>query len=139
MELDGIFSGMTVSASGLAAERQRLDLIARNIANAEVVNAPGQRPYRRQEAIFETVLDEAQGGGVRVAQIVEDEVTPVREIHDPSHPMADKKTGIVTYSNVNMAFEMVDMVTASRAYEANLKAMSTYREMVGQSLRILEG
>src|SRR5262245_39643174 len=124
MELDGFFSGMGVSASGLAAERKRLDLIARNIANAETVAAPGGKPYRRQEAVFETVLEGESGapGGVRVADVIEDTSSPLREVHDPSHPLADKKTGIVTYSNVNMAYEMVDLITATRAYEANLRA-----------------
>lgn len=140
MELDGIFTGMTISASGLSAERKRLDLIAKNIANAETVTAPGANPYRRQEPIFETILGQEGGidGMVKVSDVAEDTTTPLRQIHDPSHPLADKATGLVTYSNVNMAFEMVDMVTASRTYEANMKAIATYRDMINQSLRILE-
>jgi len=140
MELQGIFSGMSVSGSGLAAERKRIDLIAKNIANAETVAPPGGRPYRRQEAIFRTVLEgETEvAGGVRVAEVLEDTATALREVHDPSHPFADPATGNVTYSNVNMAYEMVDLISASRAYEANLRASSTYKDMVTQSLRILE-
>lgn len=141
MEIDGYFTGMSVSASGLAAERTRLDLIAKNIANADTITPPGGRPYRRQEPIFETILGEAvdgPDGGVRVQSIVEDTLSPIRELHDPSHPMADKRTGQVTYTNVNTAFEMVDMISASRAYEANLKALSIQRDMISQSLRILE-
>ncbi|MEZ6195542.1 MAG: flagellar basal body rod protein FlgC [Planctomycetota bacterium] len=145
MELDGLFTGMSIASSGLGAERQRLDVIARNIANANVVGTPGQAPYRRQEVVFKTILDrEARrgdgiAGQVTVSEVVDDEETPLREVFDPSHPNADKDTGIVTYSNVNMAFEMVDLMSASRAYDANLKAIQAYRDMATAALRLLEG
>ncbi len=143
MNLNGIFKGMTLSGSGMAAEAARLDVIARNIANANVVaNADGE-PYRRQDVIFETVMDDALDrdtvkGEVRVVETATDFETPLKEVYDPSHPLADPKTGIVKHSNVNMAFEMVDLMSASRAYEANLKALGAYRDMLRQALRLLE-
>ncbi|MCA9319410.1 MAG: flagellar basal body rod protein FlgC [Planctomycetes bacterium] len=144
MDLDGIFRGMTVSSSGLAAEAARLDVIAKNIANANVVATPDGDPYRRQDVIFETLLEgygttEGVPGEVRVMDTLVDDRTPLREVYDRTHPFADPETGIVKYSNVNMAFEMVDLLTATRAYEANLKAMGAYRDMMRQSLRLLEG
>ena len=145
MDLDRIFRGMTLSGSGMHAERRRLDVISKNIANANVVAAPGGQPYRRQDVIFETVLQERMDeervieGGVRVAEVSTDWDTPLRDVHDPKHPMADPKTGLVSYSNVNMAFEMVDLIAAARSYEANLRAMGLYRNMVQESLRLLEG
>lgn len=144
MDIDSIFQGMSVSSSGLAAERRRLDVIARNIANANVVAAPGGEPFRRQEVVFQTILEDRIGkdeiaGAVRVKEVVTDTETPAKEIYDPNHPMADPSTGLVTYSNVDMTFEMVDLMSASRAYEANLKAMGVYRDMAMQALRLLEG
>jgi len=144
MELEGIFRGMTLSGAGLDAERRRIDVIAENIANANVVATPGGEPYRRREVVFETVLEGAMEPGsvpgtVRVAEVATDFTTPLSEVYDPKHPLADPETGIVRYSNVNMSYEMVDLLSASRSYEANLKAISTYREMVEQALRLLEG
>ena len=141
MDLDRIFKGMAVSGSGMEAERRRLDVIAQNIANANSLQGPDGGPYRRRNVIFETVLEKASGDeatdGVRIADISEDTETPFREVFDKNHPLADEK-GIVKYPNVNMAFEMIDMMTAARSYEANLKAVGVYRDMMRQSLRLLE-
>ena len=140
MNLDKIFGGMSIAASGLRAERRRIDTIAQNIANANVVAGPDGEPYRRREVHFASIMNKALGVEVvEATDVTIDETTPMRTVHDPSHPLADKKTGLVTYSNVNMAFEMVDMMTASRSYEANLKAMGTFRGMMRQSIRLLEG
>ncbi len=141
MDLDRMFSGMSVSSSGMAAERRRLDVIARNIANANVVATPGGEPYRRQNVVFETILGELGGdglpGGVRVKDTLTDHETPMNEVFDPKHPMANEE-GIVAYPNVNMAFEMVDMMTSARSYEANMKAMKLYKDMMSQALTLLE-
>lgn len=140
MNLDKMFGGMSIASAGLRAERRRIDTIAQNIANANVVAGADGEPYRRREVVFESVMDKELGREVvSASEVAIDEETPLRTVHDPSHPLADKKTGMVTYSNVNMAFEMVDMMTASRSYEANLKAMGTFRDMMRQSLRLLEG
>ncbi|MCB9834124.1 MAG: flagellar basal body rod protein FlgC [Planctomycetes bacterium] len=135
-----MFSGMNVSSSGMSAERRRMDVIARNIANANVVATPEGEAYRRKDVIFETVLDQfgdGMPGGVRIKETVADFETPMNEVFDPKHPMADEN-GIVQYPNVNMAFEMVDMMTSARSYEANMKAMKLYRDMMTQALSLLE-
>ena len=142
MNFDTMFRGMTLSGSGMNAERSRLDVIAKNIANANVTATPEGEPYRRQDVVFETVLDDAVDedglpGQVRVAETSTDFKSPLKEVYDPKHPMADGE-GIVRMSNVNMAFEMVDLISASRAYEANLKAMTSYRDMMQQAMRLLE-
>ena len=140
MDLAGMFPGLSVSASGLGAERTRMETIAKNIANANVVADADGTPYQ-QEVVFRTILDAAHRdleGGVEVTDVVADEVTPAREVFQPGHPMANED-GMVTYSNVDMAHEMVDMLTASRAYEANLRAMRVYKDMVGEAMRLLEG
>ena len=145
MDLDNIFAGMSISSTGMASERRRLDVIAQNIANANVVATKDGGPYRRKDVIFETVLEDSIGvttstlGGVRVSSVEEDFETPLNEVFNPSHPLADKETGMVSYPNVNMAFEMVDLMTASRSYEANLKAISMYRDMMRQAVSLLEG
>ena len=145
MNLDNLFKGMSISSTGMAAERKRLDVIAQNIANANVVATKDGGPYRRKDVIFESILKDSIGasegtvGGVRIASTDEDFDTPLNEVFDPSHPLADNDTGLVMYPNVNMAFEMVDLMTASRSYEANLKAVSLYREMMKQAVSLLEG
>ena len=144
MNLDSLFVGMSISSTGLAAERKRLDVIAQNIANANVVSTKNGGPYRRKDVVFETVLAGSEGategniGGVRVASTEEDMDTPLNEVFNPGHPLADKETGMVSYPNVNMAYEMVDLMTASRSYEANLKAISLYRDMMRQAVSLLE-
>lgn len=143
MDLDRIFRGMTVSGSGMLAERKRLDVIAQNIANANSLEGPDGGPYRRRNVVFETIMADARGGaevagGVRVGEVAIDMETPLREVHDKNHPLADDR-GVVNYPNVNMAFEMVDLMTAARAYEANLKAVGVYRDMMRQALRLMEG
>lgn len=138
--IEKLFSGMRASSSGLAAERVRIDVIARNIANAEVTRTPEGGPYRRQLVRFEPVLDAARGrlaGPLRVAGIVEDEKTPFEVLHDPSHPDADEQ-GNVLLPNVNTTLEMADMITALRAYEANLNAQDGFVRMAERALRLAQ-
>jgi len=140
--LDRLFSGMRSSASGLAAERARIDVIARNIANAEATTTPEGGPYRRQLVRFEPILRELADGsrvaeGVRVAGVVEDRETPFEVLHDPAHPDADE-LGNVLLPNVNTAREMADMITALRAYEANLNAEDAFVRMAEKALRLAQ-
>lgn len=140
--LDRLFSGMRSSASGLAAERARIDVIARNIANAEATTTPEGGPYRRQLVRFEPILRRLEDGtrvseGVRVAGIVSDTETPFEVLHDPAHPDADE-LGNVLLPNVNTAREMADMITALRAYEANLNAEDAFVRMAEKALRIAQ-
>lgn len=136
MELDRVFRTLDVSASGLVAERTRLGVIARNITHASDTDRGDGTPYRRQEVVFAAALDGAMQGGVRVEGIVDDERTPHPRVSRPGHPHAGKD-GMLTLPNVNTAFEMVDLLTASRAYEANLEVSQTLVRMAEQTLDIL--
>ncbi len=138
-----LFSGFRASASGLTAERSRIDVIARNIANSRTTRMPGDgpvTPYRRQVLRFEPIMRRAANGttineGVRVAGIEFDNNTPFEEIHDPSHPDSDAD-GIVRLPNVNAMKEMADLITSVRSYEANLKAQESFVRMAEQALRL---
>lgn len=138
-----LFSGMRASASGLAAERVRIDVIAKNIANAEVTHSPdGSGPYRRQLVRFEPILEKLANGrltstGVRVAGIEDDLKTPMERIYEPGHPDADKD-GMVTMPNVDTVKEMADMITAMRAYEANINAQDNFVKMAERALRLMQ-
>jgi flagellar basal-body rod protein FlgC len=131
----GLISTLRASASGLSAERLRMDLIADNLANANTTRTPDGQPYRRKVAIFEPITPTPRmPGGVRVAQIAQD-ASPPRMVYDPSHPDADPN-GYVTYPNVDIVHEMVDMITASRAYEANIQAFNAAKDMFLRTLDI---
>jgi len=131
----GLISTLRASASGLSAERLRMDIIADNLANANTTRTPDGQPYRRKVAIFEPITPTPRmPGGVRVVQIAQDP-SPPRMVYDPSHPDADPN-GYVTYPNVDIVHEMVDMITASRAYEANIQAFNAAKGMFLRTLDI---
>lgn len=131
----GLISLMKVSATGLSAERLRMDTIADNLANANTTRSVNGGPYRRKVAMFQPITPSPQlPGGVRVAGIVED-TTPLRRVYQPGHPDADPN-GYVTYPNVDMVHEMVDLITASRAYEANIQAFNAAKQMFMRTLDI---
>ncbi|MSR75659.1 MAG: flagellar basal body rod protein FlgC [Planctomycetes bacterium] len=133
MDINNIFQGLSVSASALRAERTRMGLIAQNLAQASVTNRGDGTPYRRKEVVFESVLDGALAGGVQVAEVVEDNNTPMVRQYRPGHADADAN-GMVTLPNVNTAFEMVDLMQSARAYEANLEAMQVQVRMAEKAL-----
>ncbi|GIV07827.1 MAG: flagellar basal-body rod protein FlgC [Fimbriimonadales bacterium] len=131
----GLMSTLRVSSSGLSAERLRMDLIADNLANANTTRTPDGQPYRRKVAIFQPITPTpSMPGGVRVAQIAAD-ATPPRLVYEPGHPDADAN-GYVAYPNVDIVHEMVDMITASRAYEANIQAFNAAKNMFLRTLDI---
>ncbi|MCL5982021.1 MAG: flagellar basal body rod protein FlgC [Firmicutes bacterium] len=134
-----IFQAMQISASGLTAERFRLDLIASNVANVNTTRTEQGGPYRRKTAVFAERLDEASraGGGVRVAAVSVDRTEP-RLVFEPEHPDADA-AGYVAYPNINIVQEMVDMITATRAYEANVTAFNASKSMFLKALEIGRG
>lgn len=135
-----IFRAMQISASGLTAERFRLDLIANNIANVHTTRTEQGGPFRRKSAVFAESLQDARrglGGGVRVAQVLADQ-TPPRLVFEPEHPDADAE-GYVAYPNINMVQEMVDIITATRAYEANVTALNASKSMFLRALEIGRG
>jgi len=142
------FSSLDVSASGLTAERLRMDIIAGNLANATATRSKTGGPYRRKVPVFasvgagrlnlpDRVLDHrprCQAGGVRVVRIAEDE-SPPRMVYNPGHPDAGAD-GYVAMPNVNVVTEMVDMISATRAYEANLAAINASKAMAAKALEI---
>ncbi|RDV84669.1 flagellar basal body rod protein FlgC [Ammonifex thiophilus] len=127
-----------ISGSGLTAERLRLDLVANNLANIDTTRTPANEPYRRRVPVFAQVLEARKEGmvgmGVRVVAIVEDQ-SPFKVVYDPGHPDADPR-GYVRYPNVNVADEVVDMIGAARAYEANATVLETAKEMARQAIEI---
>ncbi len=136
------FTAMEVSASGLAAERTRMNIAAGNLANAQTTQAAGGGPYKRRDVILSAVdVPGAQGTpfaqqvkGVVVSQITQDAAPPRLE-YDPGHPQANAQ-GYVAYPNINPVEEMVDMITASRAYEAGITTMTTAVNMAERALGI---
>lgn len=148
----GLFDAINSAGSALTAERLRMDVTAENLANAQSTRGADGQPYRRKEVVlqqrsgqdFGSVLTSAMAprgggsagaGGVEVAGIVEDQ-TDFRLVHDPSHPDANAE-GYVEMPNVNPVTEMVDLISASRGYEANVTAMNTAKQMFSKTLEIL--
>lgn len=145
-------SSIDISASGLTAQRLRMDTIASNMANAETTRVEnGNGPYRRQVVVFEarqannaksfnSLLKDKMatvGQGVRVKEIrsLDDNEAPFRRVYDPSHPDADEN-GYVSYPNVNIVEEMINMISATRSYEANAKVIEATKSMALKALEI---
>jgi flagellar basal-body rod protein FlgC len=134
--------GIDASSSALTAERTRLDVIAGNLANAENTSDASGQVYHRKMVVFESQLSDALGADatagnkVHVARVIDDP-SPLPRVYMPGNPKADAK-GMVQMPNVNPLDEMVDMMTASRSYQANLQVIQTGRNMFEQSLKIGE-
>ncbi len=142
-----IFSSINVSATGMTAERTRMEVISKNIANASVTRTSSGTPYRRQMVVFkqnETTPFSAYLSkfsnellnykGVKISAIIEDK-TPFKQIYEPGHPDADEN-GYVQMPNVDITTEMVDMISATRAYEANMSAINSAKNMAMKALEI---
>jgi flagellar basal-body rod protein FlgC len=139
---NNLFAAADISASGMTAERLRMEVVANNIANANSTSSANGEPYRRKQLIFSTLVDQSAPGstgmrGVEVLGTVSDQ-SPFPEVYMPGHPAADKN-GVVKMPNVKLPNEMVDLITASRSYEANLKALTSFKEMIEQTLTLLQG
>lgn len=142
-----LLSTMDVSASGLNCEKLRMELIAQNIANIETTKTSAGGPYRRQVAVFKETLrnelnrvenpGEFMGAGVQVAKIVTDNA-PALMVYDPQHPDADQD-GMVAKPNINLANEIVDSITASRAYGANVTVFNATKSMALKALTVGRG
>lgn len=131
----GIFNTMRISASGLSAERLRMDTITSNITNATTTRGEDGKPYVRKIAVFQENLDSELGlGGIKAVGIVEDE-SPLKMEYDPTHPDADEN-GYVTMPNVNLLNEMADMIAASRSYEANANTLEATKSMFSKTLEL---
>ncbi len=131
----GLFNTMRISASGLSAERLRMDTITSNMTNATTTRGEDGKPYVRKIAVFQENLDKEKGlNGVKAVEIVEDE-SPLKNVYDPTHPDADEN-GYVTMPNVNLLNEMADMITASRSYEANVDTLNATKSMFTKTLEL---
>jgi flagellar basal-body rod protein FlgC len=150
----GLFDALEVSASALTAERLRMDVTAENLANAQSTRGANGGPYRRKEVVLAqsssgqdfgaslqaamaggAARDTSTPGGVEVAAITEDARAP-RMVYDPGHPDADAR-GYVAMPNVDSVTEMVDLISSSRAYEANVTAMQASKQIFSKTLDLL--
>lgn len=142
-DISHLFSGMRSSSSGLAAERVRMDVIARNIANSQTTRMPGtNKPYTRQVVEFAPILEKLASGetvanGVAVTGISDDNITPYELVNDEGHPHADAD-GFVSMPNVNATSEMADLMIAIRSYEANLKVQQSFIRMAERAIRLAQ-
>lgn len=163
----GIFTSLDINASGMTAERYRMDIIAENVANTNTTRTEDGVPYRRQVVVFEEknlnsdkkswhlknsnpnlhtkfrhMLDKANerysGIGVKVTGVYEDQWTQMKMVYDPSHPDADEN-GYVTYPNVDTITEMTNLIDASRAYEANATAFTASKNIATRGLNMMNG
>jgi flagellar basal-body rod protein FlgC len=137
-----LFEGMRTSSSGMSAERVRIDVIAKNLANSEVTKTPEGEPYRREIVRFAPILRRTEQGmmrtgGVRIASIDKDYKTPFERVRIPGHPDADAD-GWVTMPNIDTTLEMADLMTAVRAYEANANAADSFVRMAERALRLAQ-
>lgn len=139
-------NGMNISASGMTAQRLRMDIISQNIANVSTTRDENGNPYRRKAVVFaekdmtpfgEVLMKTAgnTGSGVKVTQIIEDSESELRKVYDPTHPDADAD-GYVTYPNVNIVQEMTDLIDATRSYEANVTAFNATKNMALKALEV---
>ena len=144
----GMFTSFDINASGLSAERYRMDIISENVANANTTRTEHGTPYVRKvvtfaekdkQTPFSRVLngkmDSFSGKGVKVSGVYEDKVTPMNMVYDPSHPDADEN-GYVTYPNVNIITEMTNLIDATRSYEANSTAFTASKSMALKGLEL---
>lgn len=148
-----LMSALNVSASGMSAQRTRMDIISQNIANVSTTRDENGEAYRRQTVVFAekndsnfaSILRSAQtgikrasdplGDGVKITGIAEDHVTPMKMVYDPSHPDADED-GYVTMPNVNTVTEMTNLIDATRSFEANVTAFNATKNMALKGLEI---
>jgi flagellar basal-body rod protein FlgC len=142
-----LFSAISVSASGMAAQRSRAELLVENLANAETTRTPDGGPYRRKDAVFQSsevgssfadlfrIETDPQSTGVSVSDIVVDQRDPEKR-YIPGHPDADKD-GYVSFPRINPAEDMVDLMGATRNYEGNIAAISAVKDMIQRSIDLL--
>lgn len=132
-----LIPAVNITGDALDAEKIRMEVISENIAHAQTTRQENGQAYRRKEVTFESYLDRTGGGAeerLRVSSVSEDEA-PGRSVYMPTHPHADEE-GMVEYPNVQISREMVDLITASRSYEANLTILRTSKQMAEEAMRI---
>ncbi len=143
-----LFNVMSVSASGMAAQRERAQVVVENLANAETTRTPEGGPYRRRDVVFESASQEspfaavfqsemsAANLGVEIGEVRQDTRDPDMR-YQPGHPHADER-GYVAYPRINPAEEMVDLMGATRGYQANVAAFSAVKDMIAKSIELMK-
>jgi flagellar basal-body rod protein FlgC len=129
-----LFNIFNVSGSAMSAQAQRLNTVASNLANADSATSSTGQAYRAKQVVFEAVPLADGGSAVKVQQVVED-ASPLKQVYDPKHPMADDK-GYVAMPNVNVVDEMVNMLSASRSYQNNVETMNAAKTLLMKTLTI---
>jgi len=128
------FDILGVAATGMSAQRIRISSVSSNLANASTTRTEDGGPYVRQDVVFKQILDGELAGGVKVTEVVKDEKPPILK-YEPGHPDADEE-GYVAYPNINPIEEMVNMLEASKSYEANTTVLSTAKQLAMKALEI---
>lgn len=130
-----LFNVFNISGSAMSAQSQRLNAVASNLANADSATSANGTPYKAKQVVFSaTATASPDASGVKVLKVIED-ASPPKVIYDPKHPLADEK-GYVTMPNVNVTEEMVNMISASRAYQNNVETMNAAKTMLLKTLTI---
>jgi flagellar basal-body rod protein FlgC len=130
-----LFNVFNISGSAMSAQAQRLNAVASNLANADSATSANGTPYKSKQVVFSaTATNSPDASGVKVLKVIED-ASPGRVLYDPKHPLADAK-GYVTMPNVNVTEEMVNMISASRAYQNNVETMNAAKSMLLKTLTI---
>ncbi len=133
-----MFSVFDIAGSAMQAQSQRMNVTASNLANADSIAGPDNQPYRAKQVVFESLAQNARGiGGVRVREVIDDPA-PMRMEYQPANPLADEQ-GYVTLPNVEPVHEMVNMISASRSYQANVEVVNTSKQLMMKTLTIGEG
>ncbi|MFZ3086986.1 MAG: flagellar basal body rod protein FlgC [Methylotenera sp.] len=130
-----LFNVFNISGSAMSAQSQRLNTVASNLANADSATSANGTPYKAKQVVFSaTQTSSPDASGVKVLKVIED-ASPPKVVYDPKHPLADAK-GYVTMPNVNVTEEMVNMISASRAYQNNVETMNAAKTMLLKTLTI---
>lgn len=134
-----VLSGINITASALNAEKTRMDVVAENIANAQTTRGADGKAYQRKIVSFDSILKATNGGAASASEVgavqVKNDTSPGPAVYNPQHPDADE-SGMVQMPNVNLAFEMVDLISSTRAYEANLAVVKNAKAMAHKALSI---
>lgn len=145
----GMFNSINISTSALNAEKTRIDIISKNMANVNTTRSTGGMPYRRQMVVFEEnkpnsfkehlskYKDKINNKGVKISKIIEDD-SPFKLVYEPGHPDADEN-GYLKMPNVDIVKEMVDLISAQRSYDANITAINSSKSMLMKALEIGRG
>lgn len=130
-----LFDVFDIAGSAMAAQSQRLNVVASNLSNADSATSSSGQPYRARQVVFSTAQVSPQGAsGVRVADVIDDP-SPMKQVYEPKHPLANAE-GYVTMPNVNVVEEMVNMISASRSYQTSVDMMNTAKTLLLKTLTI---